>query len=512
MGRYARTTSIVIALGLAAAMVGPAASAQEPPADGRGDATVIAVIDSGIAPYHWDFLASKMPQATDADPSNDLPLSEPPDTWLPGFPSTSSFAEYRALELGLDEENDNRSIASLRSADASKWSSVRVSTPGSIKYYWMPGTKVIGAVTFASGGQIMPAANAHTTHGQGTTSVSVGNIHGACPECLLVFIQYGGVADGERAIEWAESQPWIDGISNSYGFSLVERDRLYSGSNTEAQRVASERGQTVFFSAGNGMSNTFTVPNQTLLSSQEGPDWIVTVGAVHTNGASYTGAGKPADVSGLGTAYPSAYGGATVSGEGNFSGTSNATPTVAGTYGRALYQARRLLSGPSRSQDGGVVAVGDTLYACGSARPDCELGDGRLTAVELRSRLFLGAVHTAAGMVPGTVNQPTLPPIGEDEFLNEGYGTFFVRKNGPEAWQTEFDRIVSPMEGRTAPVARPAGEREWMIVDSFCRQEIWGDWSGGSFLRGTTTLPGPSPTYPVRSALEQACPHLFPPV
>jgi hypothetical protein len=505
-------TSIAIAFGLAAALVGPAASAEAPPADGRGDATVIAVIDSGIAPYHWDFLASRMPQATDADPSNDLPLDQAPDTWLPGFPATSSFSEYRPLELTLEEEEESRTIASLRSGDAGEWGSVRVSTPSSVKYYWMPGTKVIGALTFASGGQIMPATSAHTTHGQGTTSVSVGNIHGACPECLLVFIQYGAAADGERAIEWAESQPWIDGISNSYGFSLAERDRLYSGSNTEAQRAASERGQTIFFSSGNGISNTFTVPNQTLLSSQEGPDWIVTVGGVHTNGASYTGAGKPADIAGVGTAYPSAYGGATVTGEGDFSGTSNATPTIAGTYGRALYRARLLLSGPSRAQDTGVIAVGDSPFTCGAARPDCELGDGQLTATELRTRFLQGAVHTPAGMVPGTANQPTLPPIGEDEFLNEGYGTYFVRKNGQEAWDTEFDRIMAPMEGRTATLTRPAGEREWMIVDSYCRQEIWGDWAQGSFRRGQTTLPGPSPIYPVRSVLEQSCPQLFPPV
>ena len=511
MLRQLRTPVFVLSLAVTTGVLAPVAAAQEPPVDGRGDATVIAVIDSGIAPYHWDFLASKMPQHTDADPSNDLPLSQAPDTWLPGFPATSSFAEYRALDLTLEEENRSRSISSLRAADASKWSSVQVSTSDSIKYHWLPGTKVIGALTFASGGRIMPASNAHTTHGQGTTSVSVGNIYGGCPECLLVFIQYGSAADGERAIEWAESQPWIDGISNSYGFSLVERDRLYSGSNVDAQRTATNRGQTIFFSAGNGMTNTFTVPNSTLFSSQEGPDWIVTVGGITPSGGSYTGHGKPADISGLGTAYPSAYGGSTVSGQGNFSGTSNATPTIAGMYGRALYDARRLLPGSSRIQQGGVIATGDAPFACGTARPECELGDGTLTASELRTRLFHGAVHTPQGMNVGGLT-PDAPAIGEDEFVNEGYGSYFVRKNGDEAWAAELERIVGPMAGRAATLTRPAGEREWMIVDSYCRQELWGDWTGGSYVRGQTTLPGPSPMYPVRSAMEQTCPHLFPPV
>jgi hypothetical protein len=60
-------------------------------APGAGDATVIAVLDSGMSPYHWDFLASKMPQARNKDRSDDLPLDVSPDKWLPGFPSAKSF-------------------------------------------------------------------------------------------------------------------------------------------------------------------------------------------------------------------------------------------------------------------------------------------------------------------------------------------------------------------------------------------------------------------------------------
>ena len=47
-------------------------------------------------------------------------------------------------------------------------------------------------------------------------------------------------------------QPWIDVITNSYGFSTGVRDRIYDGGNAEVSRDASERGQTIFFSAGNG--------------------------------------------------------------------------------------------------------------------------------------------------------------------------------------------------------------------------------------------------------------------
>jgi len=481
--------------------------------DGRGDATVVAIIDSGISPYHWDFLASKMPQAKDDDLSNDLPLSQAPDTWLPGFPSPSSFAGYQALNLTLEETAASRSIRTLDAADTAKWNEVKQTTATEVNYYWIPRTKVIGALTFSATGKIHGSGtNPANTHGHGTSSVSVGNLYGTCAECLLVFIQYSGAANGEAAIDWAMSQPWIDVISNSYGFSLAERDRLYSGSNTELQSQASERGQTIFFSAGNGMTNTFTIPNSTMFSSQEGPDWIVTVGAVTpTTEESYTGHGKPADVSGVGSGYPSSYASTTVGGRGsNFSGTSNAAPQVAGAYSKALYLARRDLAGASRIQAEGVIATGGG-FTCGEARADCELGDGSLTVGELRTRLFHGAVHTPGGMNVGGL-AGGIPPVGETEFLNEGHGTYLGKLRGDEPFAAELDRIMGPLEGRSGVLTRPAGELQWMTVDSFCRQEIWGDWKGGYFLRGATTLPGPDQAYPLRTALETACPHLFPPV
>ncbi|HEX9891543.1 MAG TPA: S8/S53 family peptidase [Actinomycetota bacterium] len=515
-----RRLSVILAALLALPVAG---AAQEPPDEppvrtGADDATVVAVIDSGIAPYHWDFLASRMPQAQDEDPTNDLPLDQAPDTWLSGFPDPASFATYNRFDLTLEESNAGRSISSMDSADASKWSAVKPSSATSQHYYWFPGTKIIGGLTFSSTGRIHAASN---THGQGTTSVSVGNIFGTCAECLLVFIQYSGVANGELAIEWAESQPWIDLISNSYGFSLVERDRLYSGSDTAKSAAASTRGQTILFSSGNGISNTFTVPNSTLFSSQEGPDWMITVGGVNPNtGGTYTGAGKPADIAGLGSAYPSSYNAGTVGNQGsNFSGTSNAAPQVAGMYGKALYEARRALPGPSRAQAAGVIGVqdpderlGETPFACGSIRPGCELGDGVLTAKELRTRLFHGASHTPVGWEVGLTGGPAAPVVGEEEFLAEGHGTYFGKKNGTAAYLAEVERVVGPLEGRAATLTRPTGEQEWMVVDSYCRQEIWGGWGDGYYVSGQTQLPGPTPPGPIRTLLQNTCSQLFPPV
>ena len=496
-----------------------AAAGARQPAGGADDVTVVAILDGGLNPYHWDFLASKMPQARDKDPSNDLPLDTSPDRWLPGFPAPKSFAHYEGLKLNLEEKNAEFPMAGAQVRDATKWSSVKASKADQINYYWFPGTKVIGAIDFG-GGQMYGETSAH---GVGVSSVSVGNLHGTCPECLLVFIDYG--SDPEGAMRWATSQPWIDVVSNSYGHGGPV-PKIYNGETVEDQRAASERGQTIFFSAGNGFENAYTVPNPTYMSSQKGPDWLITVGAVNggednyyddplrgsANHASFSGAGKPVDVAGVGADYPSAYRATTVGGTGRsgFGGTSNAAPTVAGTYARALYLARLDLAGPSRIQRGGVIAAGGG-FRCGKARPACELGDGKLTATELRTRLLHGAIHTPAGMTTFAEGAQT-PAIGEEEFMNEGHGTYFARETGKvKDWLKEFERVLAPLEGRAKTLERPAGEREWMTVDSYCRQDIWGAWRGGYYIDGKTELPGPDPSYPLRSLLEQTCPALMPP-
>ncbi len=471
----------------------------KPPSAAGSDVTVIAVVDDSFNPYHWDFLASRMPQHRDRDRSNDLPLNRPPHEWLSGFPKPSSFDSYTRFPITLPSSDPDDSIADLMEEDADRWEDVEHSTAGSVSYHWIPGTKFVGMLDFGAGSPL----NTTSGHGVGTTSVSTGNIHGTCPECVVVFVRYGTDSQ-EAALRWAMSQPWIDVVTNSYGHGY---GKVYDGPSRLDQRTASERGQTVVFSAGNGMENAYVVPNHTYVSSQKGPDWLITVGAVAPDGnnGSYSGAGKMVDVAGVGGSYPSAYTATTVGGTGRtgFSGTSNAAPTVAGTYARALHFARRDLAGPSRIQKNGVIAVGGR-YRCGSARRACELGDGKLTAVELRTRLLQGAVHTTDGMsVQGVV---AMPPVGEDEFMNEGHGTYLARlERDDEAWNDEFQRVLAPLEGRAAARQRPAGEREWMVVDSFCKQKKFGEWRGGYYVEGKTPVPASDPKWPVRSAMAAAC-------
>jgi hypothetical protein len=398
-------------------------------------------------------------------------------------------------------------------ADKAAWDSVKESTPKAIDYRWIPGTKIIGALTF--GPTPAPKFYAAGPHGMGTSSVSVGNTHGTCPECLVVLIQYTDQPSAEAALSWAMRQPWIDGITNSYGFSqgVVARDRIYNGTDYNLEKAATLRGQQVFFSAGNGVENAFTIPNSTLLSSEEGPDWVVTVGATSPSGNDFTGTGKPAKIAGIGYGYPSAYGSTTVSNGNDFSGTSNATPQVAGIYMHALALARRDLGGIRLQQDG-VIASG-TALPCGAAVATCPLGKGRLTNHELRNALYLAGTPTSGKFEDGLTGVVTTPiALADSRFAAEGHGTFRGLLEPRATFETAFqDRLYSVLKGTRASPLRPAGEEDWFRVDSWCRQHIWGGWAFGAYLDDTRTpLPANDPTgWPIRSAIQTACPELQPP-
>lgn len=474
----------------------PAAKAVTP-----DDVVVIAVIDGGVNPYHWDYLAEKMP-------AHELPLDQDPSTWLPGHPGAAAFKSYQAVNLTLDAEDEDTSTADLHDEDLNEWAKIEYSTGntnGDVNYYWFPGTKVIGHVAFGGTGPFDTFQVA--SHGVGTSSVSVGNIHGTCPKCVLVYV-HGTV---EQANEWVAKQDWIDLQTNSFGHSIVGgyvRDLIYAKSDTELQRETVERGQSIFFSAGNGLANDFSVPHSNLFSSEKGPDWIITVGAIEPESqGSFSGHGKPADIASLGDQYPSAAGGqGTVTAEGGFGGTSNATPVMAGIYGEALYRIRQAIASP-RIQANGVIAKG--AAGCKAANPNCALADGELTVHELREALFRSARYTGAGVVVGSsllgeyVPVPMTESVQELEFLSEGHGSLFGKFLGESVYEEEIARIVGFADGSWFEEQDPA-QRDWMVADAQCRQGGWGAWDFG--YAPLFSAPAPSPEWPVRTWLSTVCP------
>lgn len=493
------------------------------------DAVVIAVVDFGFNPYHVEWDAAQHPANRDGDPATDFAFDRPPHEYLSGFPDPDSFASYEALQTTRATDLDVDSWR-LRVQDRDAWNAFNGSTGDDVNFYWLPETKVIGMVSFATRENPAPAANS-TAHGARVASVSAGSFYGSCPECLLVYIEHG-----PGALAWANSQSWIDVVTNSYGSSgamarvgneavypwlpapandVWLRSHVYAGDDTRLAKNATERGQTTVFSAGNGARNSYNIPTTPFTSSQRGPDWILRVGAIyHDTQNSPMGVGKPVDVASLGTAYPS-QGHPTVTSSGTMSGTSNAAPVTAGMLARVLFEARQAMEGPSRIQEDGVVAVGS--FVCGEANPDCVLGDGVLTRDELLERFLHSAVHVVdewqprvtqvctPSPLPRVCEWPGVPVVNEEmRFLVEGHGTFFGRSLGLEHWQAEIGGVMDQLAGHTRHNERPDGEAEWFQVISYCNQEFWGQWDQGAWVPGDP-LPGPDPMWPTRTALAQGC-------
>lgn len=435
--------------------------------------TVVAVIDNEFSPYHYDFAGHQHPWNKDADPRNDFDPYADPRTYLTGYPGS------KPIELTIPTSSSQDTSSLAEETDQQKWQGMLRSDADRVNMYRFPGTKIIGAINFNQPYQEVDGSypgnfyGTNNSHGTRSAASSSGNIHGTCPECLIVMIS----GFYHQAVAWAASQPWIDVVTNSWGESTVGRvrDNISLNNPLSITKQASEAGQVITWSAGNGLLNAFDVPILTYWSSQKGPDWIVTVGAAEPGSEQqYSGAGKPVDISSIGSDYPST-GGDTAGGEGTHSGTSNASPVVGGTFAKLIQRSRELLQDSSEGHRDGVVAEGRPL-ACGKADRQCPLGDGILTRTELERVIYETALP--APLRP-SVNSTW--PSTEYAYYYQGHGVISGRSATPSRFKEEQRSFVDVLTGNAGPPNRPAGEENWFIIDSKCRQRLWGQWSGGIY-------------------------------
>ncbi|MGH2729332.1 MAG: S8/S53 family peptidase, partial [Actinomycetota bacterium] len=198
---------------------------------------VVALIDAGINPYSSAFRDTS-------------PLAyKHPSTYIPGYPKDTP-----TLRLSLDIPYEK-----AVEQDADVWKLV---TPGTL--YWIPGTRIVGAISFGAGGGNCPVVEpppANTLqqgcpqtpilddHGHGTMTASRagGSPSSLAPAARIVEIE--GL--GSKGVRWAADQGWIDVQSNSW-LSLVPPpfDGLV-GSTSEAFEYAATKMLTIAAS-GNG--------------------------------------------------------------------------------------------------------------------------------------------------------------------------------------------------------------------------------------------------------------------
>lgn len=428
-----RLLLIAVAAALAAAFVPSAgvSPAQVTGSTGPGDA-VVAVIDTGINPYHVEF----------RDTSDRA--HEHPSTWLEGFP-----AGVPALELTLDAATYEEAMV----ADCEVWRSVQRG-----QLYWIPGTRIVGAASFQNADpSCNPATGAledeahildSAGHGSMTASRAAASSYGACPDCLIVAIEFptsiplvlptGSEEVPMEAIALAaEHKDWIDVQSNSWGPFVPVYDPARVGGLLgatpefieEVERVSAE--QPAFWASGNGAAfRGGALGHPTPVTPHATPSAIMVGG--HDSGYVTAWPGFPphvvSDACGSWAAHDQTM---DESEEDVGSGTSAATPFVAGNAAELLLTARRLLGDADTGQrDSGVMAAGDP-----TGITDGPLADGELTRAEWQRLLYATATERPeAQFEDGPPCGPLWAPYNETpvlwsdvpdafpEYLNIGYG------------------------------------------------------------------------------------------
>ncbi len=332
---------------------------------------VIALVDQGINPYSLAF-------------RDDSPLAQQhPSTYIPGYPES-------ALELRLTL--DAPTLAEALTVDAQVWEDV---VGGFL--YWVPGTKIIGAVSLGTGGRdcrlaaAPPPAHGQVNsrgtclerpifddggHGTMTASRAAATTHSLAPGARIVSVE--GL--GEASVDWIAKRSWIDVQSNSWGTALpVDR-------NTGRTFAKAALSQMVLVASGNGVGFSGFAPQPTLTDPLGAPGVILVGG--HDNGRVTAWSGAPAHV------VADAYGGYAASNIDNDGPrpnpyaccTSASAPYAAGGAAALAYEARRILGHASTGVHDGVVAAGPAGLV--DAGP---LADGVFTMAEWRD-VFL---HTA---------------------------------------------------------------------------------------------------------------------
>jgi hypothetical protein len=423
--------------------------------------TVVGVADSGVNPYHLEFSATTYP-----DPdvlAATANFTRHPSEYIAGYPASSAALPI-TLGGGYYPAKDKPVFAAVEQG----------------KMYWIPGTKIIGAIDANNSSASNAAADATPIldddgHGTGSSSVSTGNRYGYCPTCLLFFVE--GL---DESI--ATSFPFVDITSHSFGYVGGAPLGPVVGPN-EGTRSAAERGQITLFAAGNGVGNAFDVPIATYGSDQTGASWNITVGALRRdNQRAIVGDGIPVDISAWGDGnLPSACRTGTV-GQCAFGGTSAATPYTAGVFGTVLTGVRRAIGDPKAGQrPGQVVAEGAPIAG------SIYLSDGKLTRTELREAVLKTAFPLNQDNAVSTFPFPaTAPYAGESNVLFEGYGAAT-----PESARRAIDVIL----GRALLPDR-SFEDEFFVLDQAIKDTLYGgydrdgdgdvDFQG---LAGTTLTP-----------------------
>ena len=330
---------------------------------------VVAVVDSGINPYH-DFFQVEQ----------------------------SSVTPEVLAEFGIGPEQVVTLTRTGNPADdyaadkARVWDKIKPGTP-----YWFTGTNIIAASFDGGSRPILPDA-ANDTHGVGVTA----SVLGANPEAVIAFAE--GVADAD-AETFAFTHPATDLITTSYGFP---------GSIPLGEHLVKSFEGVV----GLGKIHTGAADNSPALSpfdGTSGPWWALGIAGFQegtTEGRQLLSGNVVDFVADFTQTLPYCdlcQSGGTRS----VSGTSFATPTSAGVVSKVLLEARR-----AAGHTGGIVTEG-------VEQPLMVAGTAPLTNWQLRRAMEQAAyLPQASEFKPGggTFDLTSAPIVGQAAWAQTGWG------------------------------------------------------------------------------------------
>lgn len=297
----------------ARAPISRAASGARDPASPEFKAhVVVAVIDTGVNPYHAEFA-----EQYDFDD---------PATYIPGYPTDVvplQLSPFKTPVGGAGGANRDQADATVWGATAARG------------LYRVEGTKIVGLISF---GGALPGAG----HGTMTSSRATGNtISVGGPTVRLVHV-VGFTAEG---IRWAAEQPWIDLLSISSGVTAggvapVAGNALSPNEMKAFQEAAHKK--PFFASSGNGLGNVGLLGFPAWTRGPSGVPDVVSVGA-NDNGKMSVWHNQHSYIVGDGCSNPSATDNTADRIANTGGGTSSATPFSAGSGAALLLEARRLL-------------------------------------------------------------------------------------------------------------------------------------------------------------------------
>ena len=390
---------------------------------------VVAVLDSGINPYHDFYYAGS-----------------------PLYPSHPSAVTQEVLDaFGGKPENvvtltRTGNLANDLVADAAFWSRV---TRG--EAYHFRGTNIIARSFAGSADVVLKPDTSKAAHGVGTS----GSVLAANPDAVLLFVEQASDLGSAESHAYAFQHPAIDVVSTSYGVSIPNTGfplPEYSAFTHTYEGVVTN-GKLHFSSGGNG-------PGMTPLRAGAGPWWSIGVSGIEegsSEGDTLLSGNFPDFVSDFTQTVP--YCMDCEAGLMEVGGTSFSTPRAAGVASKVIQDARRL-----RGHPGGITAVnGAPAMVSGAGNP--------ISNWQVRRALEQAAWapdSTAYDPVAGAFDLAGLPINPAAPWLQVGWGDLTAATA-----KGVVPSALSELGLGGAPRAKPAGYCEFQTAIIRERQLYW---------------------------------------